>query len=233
RWKLYWNCLDTIHVVNFEDWITGWLYISNSLQCEHPKLNEIYRDNLAFFFSWVFWGDDLKIVQKDPSFENELNGMIYHMETTFSIQIPTDYNSHVQCIRPTMLDHFEYIHRPLLFYIINFIFTHIFDYLFLERFAQFCKYGVDNNKPGVRWGYFFYIFKKRTHNYYYSWWLQKQQSFTLIDKENNHHQHLTYWYRKGRTISTSTSTTPIIFIHGTGTGLHLYTYGFYLSYDFP
>ncbi|KAG2215028.1 hypothetical protein INT45_010273, partial [Circinella minor] len=220
RWKLYWNCLDTIHVENFQDWITGWFYISNSAQREHPKLNEIYRDNLAFFLSWVFWGDDLKIVQKNPSFENELNGMIYHMETTFNIQFPTGYNSHVQCIRPTM-DHFEYIHRPLLFYIINFIFTHIFDYLFLERFGQFRKYGVDHNKPGVRWGYFFYIFKKRTHDYYYSWWLKKQQSFTLNDKENHHHQHLTYWYRKGRTTSTST-TTPIIFIHGIGTGLHLY-----------
>ncbi|KAG2216640.1 hypothetical protein INT45_013230 [Circinella minor] len=69
------------------------------------------------------------------------------METTFSIQFPTGYNSHVHYIRPTM-DHFEYIHRPLLFYIINFIFTHIFDYLFLEHFGQFRKYGIDHNKPG-------------------------------------------------------------------------------------
>ena len=191
-----------------------------------------------YSFSWAFWGDDLETVRDNPSFEIELNEMIYQLEATFNAKFPTGYNPHVQCIRPT-LDNFEYIHRPLVIYIINFVFTHIFDYLFLELYGKFQKYGADS-KPGVRWGMLFNIFKKNTnyyYYYYYSWWQPRQQSLTIDNRDNENkfendnknnnpqHQHLTYWYRKGSmesSSSSSSSTTPIIFIHGIGTGLHLY-----------
>ena len=164
--------------------------------------------------------------------------MIYQLEATFNAKFPTGYNPHIQCIRPT-LDNFEYIHRPFVIYIINFVLTHIFDYLFLELFGKFQRYGADS-KPGVRWGMLFNIFKKNTNYYYYPLWQRGQQSLTIDDRDNENkletnnknnnrqhqHQHLTYWYRKGTSLSSSssssTATTPIIFIHGIGTGLHLY-----------
>ena len=47
RWKLYWNCLHTIDTENFDDWIAGWFYISNNPKREHPKVNEIHKENVA------------------------------------------------------------------------------------------------------------------------------------------------------------------------------------------
>ncbi|KAI9259608.1 Alpha/Beta hydrolase protein [Phascolomyces articulosus] len=207
RWRLYWNCIHTMKDENFEDWVTGWCYLKDSPRREHPKFSEIYKENLATLLAWAFWGEDLETVQSNVIYAAELEKMVHNLEVIFSVKFPTGYNPHVQCIRPP-LDSFKYIHRPLILYLGNFVFTTLFNYLFLEKFAKFRSYGTD--RPGVRWGSLFNLFL----------------STTSTATNTAKHQHLVYWYREGkRTPSTNSydnNITPIIFIHGIGTGLHLY-----------
>ncbi|KAI9302793.1 Alpha/Beta hydrolase protein [Cunninghamella echinulata] len=247
RTKLYWECVNT--VTDARHWTVGWFYYSDTMS--HPRFSEIYRDNMAQWFSWAFWDDDISTVRKDPKKANEIDWMINTYETTFDLKLKEGYNDKVQCVRLT-LDPVQAFHRPLFIYLSIYLCNMVFNNICLKWLWKFNCYESDTTQ--LIWGGLLHLI------HHSMLWLidqyqqfqgkgrhgmikkQKQSTYTVPD------QKIVYWYRDPLAIqkqqaassynnnnkkTTSTikdinnnnmvdNKTPIVFIHGIGAGLICY-----------
>ncbi|KAF7729575.1 hypothetical protein EC973_004250 [Apophysomyces ossiformis] len=217
RIDIFWNCLHTI--TDIKTWAVGWYYDAETK--EHPTFDEIRRENVALWFAWAFWHDHLDRVERIPKYKAELDWMITTTEKHFKVIFPKGYNQRLQCIRLN-LDPVQAVHRPLIFYVVIYLCTVMFNALFLEAIWEFkqCQ-----SLPGVLWGGFLsWIDRWRGHHHYHHHHppngKNSQVQHSVATENDNHrdkgegHHSVVYWYRP---VPDSTKT-PLVFIHGIGAG---------------
>lgn len=147
--------------------------------------------------------EQLDHVLLNEEWAQEIDWMINTIEKDFNITFPMGYNQDIQCIRPSF-DPVQSLHRPLAFYLANYVMTCMFNRVMLEWFWQFKQGGTD--LPGVMWGHLLSPF---------------HQPPSKSDQSNTKFNHLVYWYLVPSSHQT-THEVPIVFIHGIGAGLSVY-----------
>ncbi|CDH50967.1 transcription initiation protein spt5 protein [Lichtheimia corymbifera JMRC:FSU:9682] len=202
RQQLFWNCYHTIKH-DLKKWFEGWFYIASSPDRAHPSFKDIHRDNVATWFAWAFWVEQLDHVLSNKEWAQEIEWMINTIEKDFDIEFPKGYNDNIQCIRPSF-DPVQSLHRPLALYLANYVMTCVFNRVLLEWFWQFERGGTD--LPGVMWGHLLRPF---------------YQPPPMSD--TNKFNHLVYWSLVPSSSHHQTSREiPIVFVHGIGAGLTVY-----------
>ncbi|CAO3614637.1 unnamed protein product [Cunninghamella blakesleeana] len=214
RTKLYWDCVQS--VTDVQIWTKGWFYYSDTMS--HPQFSEIYRDNMAEWFCWAFWDDDLSKVRGCPEKSNEIEWMIDNYEESFQLKLKQGYNDNVKCVRLT-LDPVQAVHRPLLVYIGVYIGTMLFNNICLKWLWQFNCYQGDS--PQLIWsGLLHFIhhnilwFIEQCQTLYeiqVQGYQQQQSSKMVILKKKRQStftiddQKIVYWYRNHQSQKSSPS----------------------------
>ncbi|KAL0138174.1 hypothetical protein V8B55DRAFT_1535708 [Mucor lusitanicus] len=218
RTSLFWNCVQTI--VDLPSWAEGWFYYRKDHS--HPAFKEIKRENLALWFAWAFWHENLDIVRQNKAWADEIEWMLASAESWFNVKFPEGLNPELQCIRLN-LDPVEAVHRPLIVYVGLYALTWIFNTVFLEWHWGFTHSGA--TAPGIEWGGPL-SFVHDVVNRLKKTIIHMTASNSTQDRHTHHKKqprlkHLSYWYRAPS--EASTTRTPLVFIHGIGAGVICYT----------
>ncbi|CEP10089.1 hypothetical protein [Parasitella parasitica] len=214
RTSLFWNCVHTIPDLPL--WAEGWFYYKKDHS--HPKFSEIKRENLALWFAWAFWHEQLDIVRQTKEWADEIEWMLATTEEWFHVKFAEGLNANLQCIRLN-LDPLEAVHRPLLVYAVLYMITAIFNTVFLEWSWGFTH--SEASVHGIEWG------GPLTSVHNVASRIKKAIICITNDSSAKQHKrqlrlkHLSYWYRAPT--KESTTRTPLVFIHGIGAGVICYT----------
>ncbi|KAI8342795.1 Alpha/Beta hydrolase protein [Chlamydoabsidia padenii] len=219
RKQLYWKCLNAIEDV--KAWSIGWFYYEHDMS--HPTFEDIHRENLALWFCWAFWHDNLAYVLSNEDWAQELEWMIKTAEDEFQIEFTPGFNPDLQCIRLN-LDPVLAVHRPLLLYLGLYLSTATFNMLALQWCWRFQVYG----DHGAVWGGALYNLHRVfvwCNTYLFGRHSMKSTKSIPSTPTTDRHdmKRIVYWHRSVEdTRGETTAKTPLVFIHGIGAGLMCY-----------
>ncbi|KAI8988526.1 hypothetical protein BDF20DRAFT_905061 [Mycotypha africana] len=214
RMELYKLC-----VSNTDDprvWLTGWFYLADD-PAKNPKFADIYRENVAEWFSWGFFASSMEDVLNDESATEDLITMLDDFENKYNVHFKDGFNENVVAYRLT-LDPVHAYHRPLAFYTLVMFLTSLFGF-YCQFVLKLTKYGPENRSN--IWSLIepqqIPAFHNRGRWSHCNQGRSADSSPENCQMKEDSPNKVPYWFRDG-----DRSLKPIVFIHGIGAGVMCY-----------